>query len=80
MGVKSSINKGGLIKDLVNFISLEQHRTLLKKNGIIGKSSGSDHNTLPALTCRDGTLFSVILTINDIDRRDSYLSYYRTSN
>jgi hypothetical protein len=81
MRVTSSINKkGGLVKDLVNFMSLDQHHTSLK-NGITGKNSGtSDHKTLPALTCCDGTLFCVILIINDIDSRDSYPSYYRTSN
>jgi hypothetical protein len=74
MRVKSSINKGDLIKDLVNFIRLEEHRTSLK-NGILGKSSGSsDGKTLPRLIYHDGTLFRVILTITDIDNRDSYLT------
>jgi hypothetical protein len=73
MRVKSSINKGDLIKDLVNFIRLEEYRTSLK-NGIVGKNSGSDGKTLPHLIFHDGTLFRVILTITDIDNRDSYLT------
>jgi hypothetical protein len=71
MRVKSSFNKGDLIKDLVNFIRLEEHHTLLK-NGIMGKNSGSDGKTLPHLIFHDGTLFRVILTITDIVNRDSY--------
>jgi hypothetical protein len=74
MRVKSSINMGDLIKDLVNFIRLvEKHRTLLK-NGIMGKNGGSNGKTLPRLIFHDGTLFRVILTITDIDNRDLFLT------
>jgi hypothetical protein len=40
----------------------------------MGKNSGSDGKTLPCLIFHDGTLFCVILTITDIDNRDSYLT------